>query len=206
MVLIVIGGIYAGIFTAMEAASVGAIVAFVFYVARGRFSARGFFKLVGDTATTTGMIYVMVIGASVFNYFITASQLPSELIVWLESLALPHVAVIGLILVTYIVLGAFFDEVATMLITLPFVLPMISAWGYDPVWWGIVNVTVIMIGLYCPPIGLNVMVMHGMVKTLRLKDIYVAALPYLMADFLRLAVLVALPAIATWLPQMMRGG
>jgi TRAP-type C4-dicarboxylate transport system permease large subunit len=74
------------------------------------------------------------------------------------------------------------------------------------VWWGIVNVTVIMIGLYCPPIGLNVMVMHGMVKTLRLKDIYVAALPYLMADFLRLAVLVALPAIATWLPQMMRGG
>jgi tripartite ATP-independent transporter DctM subunit len=206
MVFIVIGGIYAGIFTAMEAAAVGAIVAFAFYVARGRFGWRGFFGLVGDTATTTGMIYVMVIGASVFNYFITASQLPSELILWLESLALPHVAVIGLILVTYIVLGAFFDEVATMLITLPFVLPMISAWGYDPVWWGIVNVTVIMIGLYCPPIGLNVMVMHGMVKTLRLKDIYVAALPYLMADFLRLAVLVALPAIATWLPQMMRGG
>jgi tripartite ATP-independent transporter DctM subunit len=206
MVFIVIGGIYAGIFTAMEAAAVGAVVAFAFYVARGRFGWRGFFGLVGDTATTTGMIYVMVIGASVFNYFITASQLPSELILWLESLALPHVAVIGLILVTYIVLGAFFDEVATMLITLPFVLPMISAWGYDPVWWGIVNVTVIMIGLYCPPIGLNVMVMHGMVKTLRLKDIYVAALPYLMADFLRLAVLVALPAIATWLPQMMRGG
>jgi C4-dicarboxylate transporter, DctM subunit len=206
MVLIVIGGIYAGIFTAMEAAAVGAIVAFAFYVARGRFSAQGFFRLVGDTATTTGMIYVMVIGASVFNYFITASQMPTQLITWLETLALPHVAVIALILVTYIVLGAFFDEVATMLITLPFVLPMITAWGYDPVWWGIVNVTVIMIGLYCPPIGLNVMVMHGMVKTLKLKSIYAATMPYLVADFLRLALLVAVPAIATWLPGLMKAG
>ncbi len=206
MVAVVIGGIYAGIFTAMEAAAVGAIVAFVFYVARRRFSWKSFFGLVSDTATTTGMIYVMVIGASVFNYFITASQMPSQLIQWLDTMALPHVAVIALILVSYIVLGAFFDEVATMLITLPFVLPMVTSWGYDPLWWGIVNVTVIMIGLYCPPIGLNVMVMHGMAKTLKLTGIYAATLPYLAADFLRLVLLVALPAMATWLPQMMKGG
>jgi C4-dicarboxylate transporter, DctM subunit len=102
------------------------------------------------------------------------------------------------------VLGAFFDEVATMLITLPFVMPLIHLWVYDPLWWGIVNVTVVMIGLYCPPIGLNVMVMHGLVKNVPLRRIYHGSLPYLFADFLRLALLVAVPAIATWLPSTMK--
>lgn len=204
MVTIVVGGIYFGIFTAMEAAAVGAAIAFAFVVGRRRFTLRSFLLLMGDTATTTGMIYVMVIGASIFNYFIAASHMPEQLIQLLEGINLPHVWVIALILVAYIILGAVFDEVATMLITLPFVLPLIVSWGYDPVWWGIVNVTVIMIGLFCPPIGLNVMVMHGLVRNVPMSRIYQGVVPYLIADFLRLALLVAFPLMATWLPATMK--
>ncbi|MGE0311883.1 MAG: TRAP transporter large permease [Lautropia sp.] len=204
LVLLVMGGIYAGVFTALEAASVGAVASFVFMVARGRFTWPGFIAMVADTATTTGMIFIMVIGASVFNYFMTISQFPQQMIQLVEAASLPPTLVIASILVLYIVLGAVFDEVATMLITLPFVMPLILSWGYDPVWWGIVNVTVIMIGLYCPPIGLNVMVMHGLVGNVPLNRIYRGILPYLVADLLRLALLVALPVLVSWLPQTMR--
>jgi len=150
------------------------------------------------------MIYMMVVGASIFNYFITVSQLPAEVIHAVEGLSISPVLIISLILVAYIVLGAFFDEVATMLITLPLVMPLIKMWGYDPLWWGIINVTVVMIGLYCPPIGLNVMVMHGLTKDVPLQKIYQGSMPYLFSDFLRLAALVAIPTIVTWLPSTMR--
>lgn len=204
LVTVVMGGIYAGLFTALEAAAVGAVASFVFLVARGKFAWPGFVQMIADTATTTGMIFVMVIGASVFNYFMTVSQFPQQLVQGIEAASLPPVMVIALILVIYVVLGAVFDEVATMLITLPFVLPLILSWGYDPVWWGIINVTVIMIGLFCPPIGLNVMVMHGLVKNVPLGRIYVGIVPFLIADFLRLALLVAFPMLVTWLPATMR--
>jgi C4-dicarboxylate transporter DctM subunit len=204
MVAIVTGGLYAGLFTALEAAAVGAVTAFAFLLFRGRFSLSLLLGIMRDTATTTGMIYMMVVGASIFNYFITVSQLPAEVIHAVEGLSISPVLIISLILVAYIVLGAFFDEVATMLITLPLVMPLIKMWGYDPLWWGIINVTVVMIGLYCPPIGLNVMVMHGLTKDVPLQKIYQGSMPYLFSDFLRLAALVAIPTIVTWLPSTMR--
>lgn len=204
LVAIVMGGIYAGVFTALEAAAVGAIASFAFLVARGHFTLKSFLQMMSDTATTTGMIFVMVIGASAFNYFVTTSQFPQQLIELVQASGLPPVAIIALILVVYVILGAVFDEVATMLITLPFVLPLIVSWGYDPVWWGIINVTVIMIGLFCPPIGLNVMVIQGMVGNVPLGRIYLGVMPYLLADFLRLALLVGFPVLVTWLPGTTR--
>lgn len=201
---LVIGGIYTGLFTATEAASIGALLSFGAYLFRRGWNWNELFKQISDTATVTGMIYVMVIGASAFNYFVTVSGVADVFMNAVNATNLPPWGVIAMILVVYIILGAFFDEVATMLITLPFVLPLIVTWGYDPLWWGIVNVTVIMIGLFCPPIGLNVMVMHGMVRNVPLRRIYVGVLPFLMADFLRLALLVAFPVIATWLPNALR--
>lgn len=201
---LVIGGIYAGVFTALEAASVGAVLSFSAYLLRRGWQRAEVFKLIGETASVTGMIYVMVIGASAFNYFVTVSGVADLFMAAVNATSLPPWGVIAMILVVYIVLGAFFDEVATMLITLPFVLPLIVSWGYDPLWWGIVNVTVIMIGLFCPPIGLNVMVMHGLVRNVPLRRMYVGVLPFLLADFLRLGLLVAFPLIATWLPAALR--
>ncbi len=200
----VIGGIYFGVFTALEAASVGAVLSFAAYAWRRGLAGAPIAGLVRDTASVTGMIYVMVIGASAFNYFVTVSGFAEMFAGLVQSTNLPPMAVIGLILVAYVILGAFFDEVATMLITLPFVLPLIVSWGYDPLWWGIVNVTVIMIGLFCPPIGLNVMVIQGLIRDLPLRRIYVGVMPYLLADLLRLALLVLFPAIATWLPSALR--
>ncbi|MGX5648855.1 TRAP transporter large permease [Hydrogenophaga borbori] len=201
---LVIGGIYAGVFTALEAASVGAVLSFSAYLLRRGWQRAEVFKLIGETASVTGMIYVMVIGASAFNYFVTVSGVADLFMAAVNATSLPPWGVIAMILVVYIVLGAFFDEVATMLITLPFVLPLIVSWGYDPLWWGIINVTVIMIGLFCPPIGLNVMVMHGLVRNVPLRRMYVGVLPFLLADFLRLGLLVAFPLIATWLPTALR--
>lgn len=200
----VIGGIYAGVSTVFEAAAVGAVLAFATYLHRVGFRVEEVSRLVLETATVTGMIYAMVLGASAFNYFVSMSGLAESMKAWLDASRMPPTAMIALILVFYIVLGAVFDEVATMLITLPIVLPLIVAWGYDPIWWGIVNVTVIMIGLFCPPIGLNVMVMHGLVGDVPLRRIYLGIAPYLLADFLRLGLLVAFPVIATWLPSVLK--
>ena len=204
MIVVVIGGIYGGIFTALEAAAVGAVISFGFMVLRRRCTPKLFLQMLADTAGTAGLIYVMVIGASVFNYFITVSRFPQELIQLIDASGLPPLTIIALILMAYIVLGAFFDEVATMLITLPFVLPLIVSWVYDPICWGLINVTIIMIGLFCPPIGLNVMVMHGLVKDVPIGRIYQGIVPYLLADFVRLALLVAFPAMVTWLPSTMK--
>ena len=172
-------------------------------VARRRFDWAGFVRMLTDTATTTGMIFVMVIGASVFNYFMTVSEFPQQLVQAIEATNLPPVSVIALILVVYIVLGAVFDEVATMLITLPFVLPLILAWGYDPVWWGIINVTVIMIGLFCPPIGLNVFVVASLARDVPVTRIYRGVLPFVAADAIRLAICVAFPALSLYLVRLL---
>ena len=109
--------------------------------------------------------------------------------------------IIYLMLAMYIVLGAIFDEVAAMVITLPFVFPVITAMGYDPIWWGIINVVVIEIGMIMPPIGINVFVMQGMAPGVTLRTIYKGVTPFVIADIVRLIILVALPALTLWLPK-----
>lgn len=204
MVVVVTGGMYGGIFTATEAAAIGAFVAFLFLVLRGRFDAREFWRMIVGVAATTGMIYMMVIGASVFNYFVAVSHVPEQLLGWITASNIPHLAILALILALYIVLGAVFDETATMLITLPFVLPLVIGFGYDAVWWGIVNVVVITIGLICPPIGLNVLVLAGLLRRIAVRKIYAGIVPFLAVDIVRLALLLLFPALVTWLPGTMR--
>jgi len=198
---VVSGGIYSGVFTVTEAASVGATIAFGFAVARGKVTWQSFLNALRETAGNTGMIYVIIMGASIFAYFVTLSHLPDAVVTGINSLGLPPLAVVTLFLLMYLVLGSVFDTVAAMVITLPFVFPVIVELGYDPVWWGVINVVAMEIGMITPPIGMNVFVLHGVAKTLPLKTIFAGILPFFCADVVRLAVITIFPGVVLWLPK-----
>ncbi len=198
------GGIYGGVFTITEAAALGAVMAFLFALLGGQMTMATFWEALASTAKNSAMVYVAALGALVFGYFIGISQAPVHLVRSVEALALEPIMVIVLLLVMYLILGCIFDTVAAMLITLPFVAPLVAGMGYDLIWWGVVMIVVIEIGLITPPIGLNVFILHGVARDLKLSTVFRGVLPFVGADLLRLALLVAVPALSLWLPSVIR--
>ena len=198
LMLAVFGGLYSGIFTVNEAASVAAVLSFVFAVLRGRMNWENLVQGLRESAGATAMLYIILIGAFVFTYFITLAKIPEALVLAIEGLSFSPLAIIFLLLVAYLVLGAVFDEISAMLITLPFVLPVIVKLGYDPVWWGIINVVVIELGMIIPPIGVIVFVLHGLAPEIPMRTIYRGVAPFIVADLLLLALLTLFPSLALW--------
>jgi TRAP-type C4-dicarboxylate transport system permease large subunit len=147
------------------------------------------------------MIYVLVIGASLFGYFSAVSQAPQALSEALRAAGVPVWAALAGLVLAFLVAGAVFDEVAAMVIAMPFVLPLVKSWGFDPVWWGVVNVVIIELGMLIPPLGMNVFVVHGIAPQIGLRSIYRGVAPYIASNLVRLALLLAFPALALWLPQ-----
>jgi C4-dicarboxylate transporter, DctM subunit len=203
LAVVVSGGIYAGIFTVVEAAAVGATSAFLFTAFRGKLTKVVLWSVLSESAATTGLIYLILIGASIFSFFVTLTELPQFMVAEIQALGLSPLMTISILLVMYIILGSIFDTVAAMVITLPFVYPVIIGLGYDPIWWGVINVMVIEIGLTTPPIGIIVFVLHGMAPDIPLKTIFTGILPFFAADILRLGILVVFPAISLWLPTVL---
>jgi tripartite ATP-independent transporter DctM subunit len=203
LAVIVSGGIYTGVFTVSEAAAVGASVALLLALLRGRLNRWNFLSSLGETASNTGLIFVIIIGASVFSYFATLSGLPAATVAWIEGLGLPPLMVIAFLMLFYLILGSIFDTIAAMVLTLPFVYPLVTGLGYDPIWWGVVNVVVIELGMITPPIGINVFVLHGMAKDLPLTTIFRGVVPFLLADAARLVLLILFPALSLWLPGVL---
>jgi tripartite ATP-independent transporter DctM subunit len=195
MLLAVIGGIYGGVVTVDEAAALGAVLALAFAVVRRRLTWRSFWNALVESAAATAMIYVIIFGASVFTYFITVANVPPALTNWVGSLDVPPLAVIFVLLLMYIVLGAVFDTVSAMLITLPFVLPIVEHLGYDPIWWGIINVVVVELGMITPPIGMNVFVLHSLAPQIGLARIFAGVTPFVLSDLARLVVLTLFPVL-----------
>jgi tripartite ATP-independent transporter DctM subunit len=204
LLVAVLGGAMFGVFTATEAAAVGAALAFFFAVMRRRLTRPRFWEALTDTASNTAMVYVIIAGAALFSYFVTLSQAPAALVGAIGESGVPGPVVIALLLAMFIVLGAVFDEVAALVITMPFVLPLVTSLGYDPVWWGIINVVVCELGMIVPPIGINVFLIHGLARDIPLASIYRGVAPFIAADGLRLALLAAFPAITLWLPSALR--
>ncbi len=205
LMIAVFAGLYSGVFTVNEAASVAAVLSLVFAVARGRMSWAVAWQGMRESGSATAMIYVMIIGALVFTYFITLARVPEALIQAIGNLNMPPVAIISVMLVAYLILGAVFDEISAMLITLPFVLPIIEKLGYDAVWWGIINVVVIELGMIIPPIGIIVFILHGLAPQIPIRTIYRGVVPFIIADLLLLALLTLFPAISLWLPAALKG-
>lgn len=200
----VLGGIYSGVFTVNEAASIGVFLSFMFALQRGRLSRRSFFGVLAEASASSAMIYIMIFGATIFSYFISVTGAADVIVEGISALPVAPIVVIFLFLGIYIFLGAIFDEVASMVITLPFVIPVIQHFGYDLIWWGVINVMVIGIGMLTPPIGINVMVINTMYKSISLATIYRGVAPFILVDMVRLLVLTLFPQITLWLPSILR--
>jgi len=204
VILIMTVGLYGGVFTVTEAAATGTLITFAFAVARKKLNKENFLKTIGETANNVGLLYTIIIGAHIFSNFITITHMPSALVDWVIGLGFPPLAIIFVLAVIYIALGSIFDSVAAMVITLPFVFPLVTdGLGYDPIWWGIVMIMVIEIGMITPPIGLNVFVMHGVRRDIPLGTIFRGIMSFLMADFVRLILVILFPIIVLWLPRAM---
>jgi tripartite ATP-independent transporter DctM subunit len=203
LILCVVVSIYGGIFTVNEAAALGAGLAFAFTVARGKLSWSAIRQVTRETATNTGMLYLIIAGASIFSSFVAASKMPQAIVAQISAFELHPLIVIFALIAVYIVLGAVFDELAAMVITLPFVLPLIVGMGYHPIWWGIIMVITIEIGLIAPPIGVNVFVLYGIAETIPLRVIYWGIVPFFFAELASIVVLILFPELVMWLPRAM---
>lgn len=204
IIVIVMGGIYTGFFTVNEGASVGLVLTLIFALARRAMTRATFFETLFGSAGSIAMLYMIVIGANIFGYFLTLSHMPSEVAAWVQGLDIPPLAIIFVIIGMYIILGCVFDALAGMVLTLPFVVPIVSGLGYDLVWWGIVNVMVIEIGMITPPVGINVFVIKGLRPDIPLGTIFRGITPFLVANVIALLLVVLFPDLATWLPDLLR--
>jgi len=200
--VLVIGGIYTGMFSPTEAAAVGAFGAVILAWARKQLTRQVFRDCLVETAEITGMIFLILIGAAIFNFFIEGTNLPRLLIGSVEAWGLPPMAVLILVLVFYIVLGCFMDALSMILLTVPFIFPLIASLGFDPIWFGILLVTVAELGLITPPVGMNLFVIQGVARDLKLETVVRGVIPFLLADIARVVILVAFPAITLWLPSL----
>jgi len=199
---VVAGGIYGGLFNITEAAAVGVVIAFVMCGMRGQLTKSNLREVLQETASNTAMIYMMLIGASILSYFLSISHMPEYTVTWIDSMNLPAFVVVLALYLMYLILGSIFETVAAMVITLPFVLPIVTGLGYDPIWWGIMMLSVIGTGMNTPPIGMNVFVLFGMTRDIPLKTIFAGTLPFVISDIIKLLILTTVPEITLWLPSM----
>ena len=201
--LLVIGGIYGGVFTATEGAGVGASGAFVIALLRRTLSWRVLAEVLVESARTTAMLFAILIGAMIFTNFINFTTMPTDLRDWITQLSPSPIVVVLLMMMIYIVLGMVMEELAIVLLTIPVFFPVIIGLGYDPIWFGILIVTVVEIGMISPPVGLNLFVVNALLPKVGLNTIYRGITPFVIADVVRLGILIAFPAIALWLPSLM---
>jgi len=201
--IIVSGGIYGGIVTVLEAAAVGCFFAALFALFRRRLTLEVLRQVLAETAANTGLIYIIIFGANIFTYFITLTQMPELLVREIQAMNVTPLAVIFLLLVMYLIMGSVFETVSAMIITLPVVFPLIVGLGYDPIWWGVINIMIIEIGQTTPPIGIIPFVLHGMRPDIPLKTIFSGVIPFFFADLVRVAIIVAFPILALWLPRLL---
>jgi tripartite ATP-independent transporter DctM subunit len=201
--IFVIGGIYAGIFTATEAAGCGAGGAFIIAVLRRRLSLADFWKSCIETVRTTAAVFTILIGALIFGYFLTITQTPQKVTEFLTGLGLGPYGVLILIMLMYLVLGCIMDAMAMIILTIPIVFPVIKQLGFDPIWFGVIIVMTVELGLIHPPVGMNVFVIKSVIKDVKLTTIFYGVLPFVITDILRLAILIAFPILALWLPSHM---
>ncbi len=200
--LVVIGGIYAGIFTPTEAAGVGAFGAFFFAVVRGRMNYTVFKDSLIQTCTTSGMLFLIIMGAMIFGYFLSVSQLPSNMATLVSEMSINRYAILVIILFITLLLGCVMDSMAIVLLTIPVFYPVIVQLGFDPIWFGILVVRVTEMGLITPPVGMNVFIIKG-ISGVPMKTIFRGVYPLLIADALQVAFLIMFPQIVMFLPSLM---
>jgi tripartite ATP-independent transporter DctM subunit len=198
---LVMGGMYGGFFTPTEAAGVGAMGGMLFALARRALSLKVLAEVLVDSARTSAMLFTIIIGASLFAGFLNFTDLPSGLRDFVIGFDAHPVVVVVAICLVYVVLGMAMESLSMMLLTVPIFFPLVTALGFDPVWFGVIVVCVIEISLITPPVGMNLFVLRSVVPGIATSAIWRGVLPFVGADVLRMGVLIAFPAISLWLPQ-----
>jgi len=200
--IVVIGGIYTGVFTPTEAAGVGAFGTFFFALVKGRLDWENFKESLVNTVRTCGMIFFIVLGAMIFGYFLSVTRIPSELSSAVGDLPVNRYVILGIILIIILALGCIMDSMAIVLLTIPVFYPMIIKLGFNPIWFGILVVRATEMGLITPPVGMNVFIIRG-ISGVPIKTIFRGVFPHLIADALQVIALVIFPQITLFLPNLM---
>jgi len=201
----VLGGLYGGIFTVQEAAAAGTGFAFVFWLISGQASVRGLLKAVSEAAGTAAGLYLLIVGANIFGAYLNLAGVTSAILAIIDPAVMPEWLILSALVIMYLVLGSVFDTVAALVVTVPFVIPIILAMQYDLIWWGIVTLALVEVGMITPPIGMNVFVMKSLVRDeVSITTIFRGVIPFLAADMVRLILLISIPALTLWLPGLLQ--
>ena len=201
----VLGGLYGGIFTVQEAAAAGTGFSFVFWLLSGRASVGGLLRAISEAAGTAAGLYLLIVGANIFGAYLNLAGVTAAIVSIVDPATMPAWIILSVLVVMYLLLGSVFDTVAALVVTVPFVIPIIVAMEYDLIWWGIVTLALVEIGMITPPIGMNVFVMKSLVRDeVSITTIFRGVMPFLAADMVRLILLISLPALTLWLPGLLQ--
>src|SRR5882672_4968175 len=201
--IFVIGGLYGGLFTPTEAGGMGAGGAFIIGVLSGRLSRADIRRSLLQATRTAAAVFTVLIGALLFGYFLTITQTPQKVTEFLTSLGLGRYGVLALIMLMYLLLGCLMDAMAMIILTVPIIFPVITALGFDPIWFGVIIVMTVELGLIHPPVGMNVFVIKSVIPDVSFSTIFIGVLPFIVTDLIRLVILISFPMLALWLPSHM---
>jgi C4-dicarboxylate transporter, DctM subunit len=204
LVVIVLGGIYGGFFTATEGAGFGAAGAFLFALARGRITWAVLYQVLVESARTTAMLFTLLIAATLFANFVNFTSMPNDLKDWITHLGLSPTMIVAAMMLIYVVLGTVMEELTMVLLTIPLFFPIVTSLGFDPVWFGVLIVMIVQIGLISPPVGMNLFVLNALLPGVGLSTIFRGCWPFVLVLVFMLCILIAFPQISLWLPSLMR--
>ncbi|MBI2768740.1 MAG: TRAP transporter large permease [Burkholderiales bacterium] len=204
LVIVVLGGIYGGIFTATEGAGFGAAGAFLFALARGRLTWAILYEVLVESARTTAMLFTLLIAATLFANFVNFTSMPGDLKSLITTSGLSPTMIIVAMMLIYVVLGTVMEELTMVLLTIPLFFPIVTALGFDAVWFGVLIVMVVQIGLISPPVGMNMFVLNALLPGVGLGAIYRGCWPFVLVLVLMLGLLIAFPQLSLWLPSLMK--
>ncbi|PKO64321.1 MAG: C4-dicarboxylate ABC transporter permease [Betaproteobacteria bacterium HGW-Betaproteobacteria-16] len=200
---VVMGGIYGGFFTSVEASGIGAMAAFVFALTHHSLKLKDIYAILVDTARTSAVMFAIILGAALFGEFVNLTGVHEGLLQVVQESGLPPFGIILLMMVLYIVLGMVLESLSMILLTVPIFFPIVMALGYDPVWFGILVVMVVEIGLITPPIGVNLFVIRSVMSDIPMMTVVRGVTPFIVADVLRILLIAAVPTLSLWLPNLL---
>ena len=203
LVVVVLGGIYGGLFTATEGAGFGAAGAFLFALARRRLTWAILMQVLVESTRTTAMLFTLIIAATIFANFVNFTSMPGDLKDWIVGLKVSPVMIITAMMLIYVVLGTVMEELTMVLLTIPLFFPIVTALGFDPVWFGVLIVMIVQIGLISPPVGMNMFVINTLLPKVGLGKIFRGCWPFTVVMVAVLALLIAFPQLSMWLPSLM---
>ncbi len=204
LVVVVLGGIYGGVFTATEGAGIGASGAFFFALARRALTLPVLMQVLVESARTTAMLFTILIAAMLFSSFVNFTSMPADLKDWILHQGLSPLMVVGAMMVIYVLLGTIMEELSMVLLTIPVFFPIVTGLGFDPVWFGVLIVLVVQIGLISPPVGMNLFVLNALLKGVSLREIFRGVWLFVLMLVLALVVVLEFQPLSLWLPSMMR--